>query len=177
MSKKTVKFYEEMDKIANSRELSCPPAVPKQELHRFFLEITITCPHTKSFQNALPAKQKLHLSERFKAIVVALNYFTIIERILNFEFHQTGHLHAHGLLVLESDRPVLPIHIVVTAVKAYLMTMPKQRGYNMYVDKCYFPDWERYKSPMILCQYRDISKTDRYNEWKTYINKFSQYNI
>lgn len=136
-------------------------------LYKARIQLTLSHPRTAPFKRMTSSEQEVMYLHHFNHIINDVN--NIKDSSSFFETSKDGHRHLHAHLYIESDYPFFIEGLVQEVCKAYFKCLPKR--YNTYRSCDYYPQWDRYKSPMICCQYVEINDLERATAWDEYIRK------
>lgn len=144
----------------------------KTEYDNVHVEITLNHPRTKNFVNLTSDKQKVLYNKLFQRMIEKLPIPLVQTKITKtFEFCKSGHIHLHACV--EYSLPTgkyYPMGLIADLVKPYLSCLKQ-----CYQDRNCFPEYQRYRSPSIACQYFNNDLTRR-EVWLAYIHKESYNN-
>lgn len=139
------------------------------------IEITINLPRSPEFTELISSKQKelyTLLWDEIKNVITLSNQSEIA-----FEHCKSGHVHLHGYIAIDGDEKLIPIGAVSDVVKRFIVVYnryckPRPRDRQRYNEKSMFYMDCCYKSPAILCRYKNDN--NRLAEWIDYIYKCAQ---
>lgn len=126
------------------------------------LEFTLNHPRNLTFLKKNSEEQKVRYNKIFAS---AIEGSTIIDSfVTRFESCKDGSIHLHGSLMFKEGNHCIEGIIMEFVGKCFkAMTRAKPRSSQ------YYPQYFRYKSPMLCCQYTCLP--ERGNQWENYINK------
>lgn len=131
------------------------------------VELTLNHPRTAKFKKLtkdLQIQLYIHLFEFIIAKTPGVK-----DSQYTFEECKSGFIHLHGYLYIEHTRSGSMEGLVLDIVRNFFTRMPKR--YSVMRMDQFYPLFCRYRSPMILAQYRDGSDSTRLETWKSYITK------
>ncbi len=134
------------------------------------IELTLCHPQTSKFLKLTSAYQKLYYDRIYQKILCTFGMHNIKCSEHVYEYTKCGQIHMHASIELRFPTPHFPLGVVSDIVKTYLNEIPSIKC-NRYNDACMHVEWQRYRCPSIVCQYRPISAVSRLDAWQQYIRK------
>lgn len=136
-----------------------PPNVPDE----IYLSVTLNVPRTLGFTRMSSHDQKKLYIKLFEHMMVCnrpIGWHT--QTMHTFEFCKTGHVHLHAKIVYTPVGRYYIAGLIADLVKAYKRSVGRKTYYD---DKCYYPEWDRYKDASICIQREQGSRKRLWDEY------------
>jgi len=145
-----------------------------EEVHLCDLAITLNLPRTTLFLRMLSHEQKQRYASIWHQITKLPVGVTVLHNKYTFEYCKSGQVHLHGYLQLSFPHMYYPAGVISDLVKRTKRLIGKK---ECFVEKYYYPQWEKYRDPLIcvkrLLVTKDKENPDEYTiiDWLQYMHK------